>query len=163
MSIRKMTAFTLSLLTALMALPAVPSAAVQPEAELLDISQFTVREENLVHLGAGYLRDVSYLFDDQDKVPASLESMKVDSAVWEATSRKNWTPNQQMEYGAASFYIDFGANYVITGVAVLDTNGTPVWTISDGEPFSWNTIATQTMDWYNSWRAIKFEDRKSVV
>ncbi len=128
--------------------------------KLLDITQFKVNEENLVHLGAGYLRSVSYLFDDQDKVPESLDNMKVDSEIWVATSRSNWTPNQQTEYGPASFYIDFGANYIITGVALLDTNGTPVWSIYDGEPFSWNKIAEQTMDYYNSWRAIKFDDPK---
>jgi len=152
-------------ITAVMTAAAVLSIGYQPPyaqaeetaAEILDITKFTVHDENLVHLGAGYLRGVEYLFDDQDKVPVSLENMKVDSDVWEATSRKNWTPNQQMEYGEASFYIDFGANYEIYGAALLDTNGTPVWTISDGEPFSWNEIAVQTMDTYNSWRAIKFD------
>ena len=133
-------------------------SAEDKTAQLLDITQFTVREENLVYLGASYLRDVSYLFDDQDKVPASIDSMSVDSETFTATSRSNWTPNQQTEYGAASFYIDFGANYVITGIALLDTNGTPVWTISDGEPFAWHTVAEQTMDYYMSWRAIKFDD-----
>ena len=159
MRIKTFTAVLTAVMTVMMTMPAVPAYSEEaPAAELLDISQFTVREENIVHLGAGYLRDVSYLFDDQDKVPASLDSMKVDAETFAATSRSNWTPNQQMEYGAASFYIDFGANYVITGAALLDTNGTPVWTISDGEPFAWNTVATQTMDWYNSWRAIKFDD-----
>lgn len=152
-------------ITAVMTAAAVLTIGYQPPyaqaeetaAEILDITKFTVHDENLVHLGAGYLRGVEYLFDDQDKVPVSLENMKVDSDVWEATSRKNWTPNQQIEYGEASFYIDFGANYEIYGAALLDTNGTPVWTISDGEPFSWNEIAVQTMDTYNSWRAIKFD------
>ena len=106
--------------------------AADKTPELLDMSQFTVYDENFVHLSAGtYLRDVSYLFDEQDKVPASAENPKVDSSVLSETSKANWTPNQQTEYGAASFYVDFGANYVITGIAFLDTNGTPTWTVSD--------------------------------
>ena len=142
------------------AFPAVAKEGSSKSA-LLDVSGFVIHDENFVHLSKGtYLRDVSYLFDDQDKVPASPDDMKVDSEVWEATSRANWTPNQQMEYGAASFYIDFGANYVITAIAFLDTNGTPTWTVSDGEPFSWHTIAEQNMDTYNSWRSVKFDDSK---
>lgn len=130
----------------------------QPESALLDITQFKVLDENLVHLGASYLRDVSFLFDDQDKVPASAENTSVDSEVFADTSRLNWTPNQQSEYGGASCYIDFGANYVITGIAFLDTNGTPVWTISDGHPFGWNEIAQVTMDSYNWWHSVTFDN-----
>lgn len=142
----------------LASLSAVPSRAAQEAPHLLDVSSFTIRDENFVHLSKGtYLRDVSYLFDDQDKVPASPDDTKVDKEVWEATSRSNWTPNQQTEYGAASFYIDMGANYVITGIAFLDTNGTPTWTVSAGEPFSWHDIAKVNMDRYNSWRAVTFD------
>ncbi len=155
-----------SRITAFMAAIAVPAgnagvfpaiaADSTPVPALLDVSSFVIHDENFVHLSAGtYLRDVSYLFDDQDKVPASPDNTKVDSEVFKATSLANWTPNQQMEYGAASFYIDMGANYVITDIAFLDTNGTPTWTVSAGEPFSWNDIAEVNMDYYNSWRSIK--------
>lgn len=136
---------------------AFPASAVE-KSELLDVSGFVIRDENFVHLSKGtYLRDVSYLFDEQDKVPESPDNLNVGGDVLKATSKANWTPNQQMEYGAASFYMDLGANYVITAVAFLDTNGTPTWTISDGEPFSWHKIAEQNMNFYNSWRAIKFD------
>ena len=136
---------------------AFPASAVE-KSELLDVSGFVIRDENFVHLSKGtYLRDVSYLFDEQDKVPESPDNLNVGGDVLKATSKSNWTPNQQMEYGAASFYMDLGANYVITAVAFLDTNGTPTWTISDGEPFSWHKIAEQNMNFYNSWRAIKFD------
>ena len=136
---------------------AFPASAVE-KSELLDVSGFVIRDENFVHLSNGtYLRDVSYLFDEQDKVPESPDNLNVGGDVLKATSKANWTPNQQMEYGAASFYMDLGANYVITAVAFLDTNGTPTWTISDGEPFSWHKIAEQNMNFYNSWRAIKFD------
>ncbi len=136
---------------------AFPASAVE-KSGLLDVSGFVIRDENFVHLSKGtYLRDVSYLFDEQDKVPESPDNLNVGGDVLKATSKANWTPNQQMEYGAASFYMDLGANYVITAVAFLDTNGTPTWTISDGEPFSWHKIAEQNMNFYNSWRAIKFD------
>ena len=136
---------------------AFPASAVE-KSELLDVSGFVIRDENFVHLSKGtYLRDVSYLFDEQDKVPESPDNLNVGGDVLKAASKANWTPNQQMEYGAASFYMDLGANYVITAVAFLDTNGTPTWTISDGEPFSWHKIAEQNMNFYNSWRAIKFD------
>ncbi|MBO6115841.1 MAG: hypothetical protein J6P14_01640 [Ruminococcus sp.] len=136
---------------------AFPASAVE-KSELLDVSGFVIRDENFVHLSKGtYLRDVSYLFDEQDKVPESPDNLNVGGDVLKDTSKANWTPNQQMEYGAASFYMDLGANYVITAVAFLDTNGTPTWTISDGEPFSWHKIAEQNMNFYNSWRAIKFD------
>ena len=125
---------------------------------LISVSSFVIHDENFVHLSKGtYLRDVSFLFDEQDKAPASPDNMNVGSEVMKATSKANWTPNQQMEYGPASFYMDMGANYVITAIAFLDTNGTPVWTISDGEPFSWHKIAEQKMDYYNSWRVISFD------
>ena len=130
---------------------------------LLDVSGFVIHDENFVHLSKGtYLRDVSYLFDDQDKVPSSPDSMKVAADVWENTSRSNWTPNQQMEYGPASFYMDMGANYVITAIAFLDTNGTPTWTVSDGEPFNWHDIAEVNMDIYNSWRVVKFDSPEAT-
>ncbi len=135
-------------------------SAEEKTPHLLDVSQFVIQDENLVYIGASYLRDVSYLFDEQDKVPETAESPTVSSDVLKDTSKANWTPNQQMDYGAAQFYIDMGANYVITGIAFLDTNGTPTWTISDGEPFAWHDIAKVNMDSYNWWRAVTFEDPK---
>ena len=157
---KKTPAIALSLAVAAAGIPMTADAA-DKTAKLLDVSEFTIHDENFVHLSKGtYLRDVHYLFDEQDKVPASAESPKVDGEVLKATSKANWTPNQQMEYGNASFYIDMKANYVITGIAFLDTNGTPTWTVSNGEPFSWNDIAEVNMDTYNSWRAITFDDPK---
>ncbi|MBQ8960667.1 MAG: hypothetical protein IJ071_05560 [Ruminococcus sp.] len=135
-------------------------SAEEKTPHLLDVSQFVVQDENMVYIGASYLRDASYLFDEQDKVPESAESPTVSSEVLKETSKANWTPNQQMAYGPAQFYIDMGANYVITGIAFLDTNGTPTWTVSDGEPFAWNDIATVNMDSYNWWRAVTFDDPK---
>ncbi len=138
-------------------IPSVSGEETAGVPALLDITQFRVRDENLVGIGAGHLTDASKLFDDQDKVPASPDSMKVDSDVFAETSRKNWNPNWQSEFGGDSFYIDFGANYVITDIAFLDTNGTPEWTVSVGEPFSRKDIAVQTMDQYNSWRKLTIE------
>ena len=143
---------------AVSSLPTAGTVRAEDKSALLDVSGAVIHDENFVHLNKGtYLRDVSYLFDDQDKVPASPDNTKVSAEVWEKTSRDNWTPNQQMEYGPASFYMDLGANYVITAIAFLDTNGTPTWTVSDGEPFSWHDIAEVNMDTYNSWRAVKFD------
>lgn len=159
MIIVKRTAAAVSALTVMAAGIPFAADAVDKTPQLLDVSAFTIYDENFVHLNAGtYLRDASYLFDEQDKVPASAENPTVDSETFSAASKANWTPNQQTEYGAASFYVDFGANYVITGIAFLDTNGTPTWTISDGEPFSWHDIAKVNMDSYNWWRAITFDD-----
>lgn len=153
----KTIAMAAALSVAAASLSAFPTSAAD-KSELLDVSGFVIRDENFVHLSKGtYLRDVSYLFDEQDKVPKSPDNMNVGSDVLKETSKANWTPNQQMEYGAASFYMDMGANYVVTAVAFLDTNGTPVWTVSDGEPFSWHTIAEQKMDYYNSWRVVTFD------
>ena len=158
---KKISAFIASLIITAASVPAARTVSAE-EAKapaLLDVSGFTIHDENFVHLNKGtYLRDVSYLFDEQDKVPASAEKPTVDSETLKNTSKANWTPNQQTEYGPASFYIDMGANYVITGIAFLDTNGTPVWTVSDGEPFSWHDIATVNMDSYNWWRAVTFDD-----
>ena len=138
--------------------PVTATVAADDQSSLIDVSGFIIHDENFVHLSKGtYLRDVSYLFNDQDKVPSSPDNLKISTEIWEKTSRDNWTPNQQMEYGPASFYMDLGANYVITAIAFLDTNGTPTWTVSDGEPFSWNDIAEVSMNTYNSWRAVKFE------
>ena len=139
-------------------LPETVTFSADNTPSLIDVSRFVIHDENFVHLNKGtYLRDVSYLFDDQDKAPSTPDNMKVSAEIWEKTSRANWTPNQQMEYGAASFYMDLGANYVITDIAFLDTNGTPIWTVSDGEPFNWHDITEVKMDTYNSWRSIKID------
>ena len=157
MKYRRLAAIAAALFTASGCFAAFPASAAEM-SELIDVSSFVIHDENFVHLSKGtYLRDVSYLFDEQDKAPTSPDNMNVGSEVLKATSKANWTPNQQTEYGAASFYMDMGANYVITAIAFLDTNGTPVWTVSDGEPFSWHAIAEQKMDYYNSWRVIKLD------
>lgn len=123
------------------------------ESTLLDISQFSVMDENLVYLGADYLNDASVLFDDQDKVPSSVTQLDVGTELWNATSRSNWKPNLQAEYGEDSFYIDMGANYVITGICFLDTNGIQDWKVEYGEPFSWQTLTQFKTDQYMSWRS----------
>lgn len=159
MNFKKLCAALSALIITVSNLPVcISNAETGQESALLDVSGFQILDENIVHLGASYLRDCSYLFDDQDKVPESPSNTSVDSEIFADTSRANWTPNQQTEYGNASFYIDFGANYVITGICFLDTNGTPVWTVSDGVPFGWNEIAEITMDSYNWWRSITFDD-----
>ena len=160
MNYKKISSFISALIFAAASQPVLPSVSAKEKnvPELLDVTNFTIHDENFVHLSKGtYLRDVSYLFDEQDKVPASAESPSVDSETLKGTSKANWTPNQQMEYGAASFYIDMKANYVITGIAFLDTNGVPTWTVSNGEPFAWNDIATVKMDSYNWWRGVTFD------
>lgn len=134
-----------------------PALAAAPEPALLDVSQFTILDENLVHLGAGHLRDVSWLFGDQDKVPASPSDTRVDAALWEATDHLNWKPNEQAEFGENSFYIDLGANYVITGFCYLDSNGVQDWSVQSGEPFAWEEIASFTTDAYNAWRGVTLE------
>lgn len=158
MDVKRMIASMSAAMISAVSMPVTSAVSADDTPSLLDVSGFVIHDENFVHLSKGtYLRDVTYLFDDQDKVPTSPDNMKVSAEIWEKTSRANWTPNQQMEYGAASFYMDLGANYVITAIAFLDTNGTPTWTVSDGEPFNWHDIAEINMDTYNSWRAVKFD------
>lgn len=135
-------------------LPAIQANSDEAESVLLDLSQFSVMDENLVYLGADYLNDASVLFDDQDKVPASTKQLEVGTDLWNATSRTNWKPNLQAEYGDDSFYIDFGANYVITGICFLDTNGIQDWTVEYGEPFAWQTLTQFTTDQYMAWRSV---------
>ena len=107
--------YTAAAFTAVFAFTAIPFGSLIPaEAEepaLLDVSGFTILDENLVHLGADYLNDVSVLFDDQDKVPESPDNTSVPSDLWEATDKsKGWKPNLQSELGDASFYIDLKGN-----------------------------------------------------
>ena len=128
------------------------------DAALLDVSGFTVMDENLVYIGADYLNAASVLFDDQDKVPVSPENTKVDAALWDATQRsKNWKPNWQSEFGDDVFFMDLGANYVITGLCFLDTNGVQDWKIEDGEPFHWKERGAFTTDAYQTWRGLSFD------
>ena len=123
------------------------------QSTLLDVSQFTVLDENLVHLGSSHLNDVSVLFDEQDKVPKSPENTEVGKAIFDATNKStNWKPNQQAEYGDDSFYIDLKANYVITAICYLDTNGINSWKVESGEPFNWNEILSFSTDSYMSWQ-----------
>ena len=131
--------------------------AVDKQPELIDVSAFTIYDENFVHLSAGtYLYNCMTLFDDQDKLPAA-PGAKVDTDVMKATDRHNWTPNWQADYGDAMFYIDLGANYVITDIDFLDTNGAPTWTVSVGEPFDRKQVADVEMNYYNSWRTVRIE------
>lgn len=51
-----------------------------PIPSLLDVSRFVIHDENFVHLGKGtYLRDISYHFDDQDKIPKYPDNFKVSA------------------------------------------------------------------------------------
>ena len=141
----------------------VPVVSAAPESALLDVSGFSIMDENLVYLGADYLNPADVLFDDQDKVPVSPDQPSVDKALWDATDRsKNWKPNWQAEFGDDSFYMDLGANYVITGLCFLDTNGVQDWKIEDGEPFAWNTLGSFTTDAYQTWRGITVEKPRST-
>ena len=140
----------------------IPAQAADSPA-LLDVSAFTVRDENLVYIGADYLNPVSVLFNDQDKVPASPDNTSVDKELWSATDRsRNWKPNLQSEFGEDSFYIDLGANYVITGVCFLDNNGVQDWVIEDGEPFAWEKIGGFTTDAYQVWRGVSIEKTRAT-
>ena len=153
-------AAALTVLTA--AIPAMPVNAA-PESALLDVSGFRVMDENLVYIGADYLNPASVLFDDQDKVPASPDSLSVDKTLWDATNRsKNWKPNWQAEFGEDSFIMDLGANYHITGICYLDTNGVNTWTIESGEPFQWQQIGTFTTDQYQVWRGLELDSAAST-
>ena len=159
--LRRMTAVIPALLLCAGVCPFAVSAA--PAPALLDISEFTVRDENLVYIGAGYLNPASVLFDDQDKAPASPDNTSVDKALWDATVRNvNWKPNWQSEYGDDIFYIDLGANYVITGLCFLDTNGVQDWTVQDGEPFAWKQLTAFTTDSYNTWRGITLDSPRET-
>lgn len=149
-----------TMLTALGA--AFPVSTEAAESAPLDMQQFAIWDENIAHYGASYLRECSVLFDDQDKIPASPENTNVDKSLWDETNRTSWQPSMQAEYGEAAFTVDFGANYVITGICFLDVNGTPTWTISDGEPFSWNTLTTVCMDGYQCWRSVSFEQPRAT-
>ena len=154
---------TAAALCAAVCFSCIPFSAILPaqaaEPALLDVSQFTILDENLVHLGSDFLNDVSVLFDDQDKVPESPDNTQVSSDLWAETNKSTgWKPNLQPEFGEASFYIDLKANYVITGICFLDINGIADWTVSDGEPFHWNTKANFTTDAYQCWRSISFEE-----
>ena len=64
-------------------LPCIPADAADQPA-LLDVSAFSVMDENLVYIGADYLNPASVLFNDQDKVPASPDKPTVDSEIWKA-------------------------------------------------------------------------------
>ncbi|MGN0677015.1 MAG: hypothetical protein ACI4K5_04655, partial [Ruminococcus sp.] len=133
------------------------SETFQPS--LLDVSEFTVSDENLVHLGSSYLNDVSVLFDEQDKVPESPQNTEVGKEVFDSTNKStNWKPNQQAEYGDDSFYIDLKANYIITGICYLDTNGINNWKVESGEPFNWNEILSFSTDSYMSWQGRSISD-----
>lgn len=143
--------------TMLLGVMPIPASAAETPA-LIDASGFTVYDENLVYIGADYLNAAAVLFDDQDKVPASPENTKVDAALWEATTRnRNWKPNWQGEYGDDAMFVDLGANYVVTGICYLDTNGVQTWQIESGEPYHWEALASFETDAYNAWRGLSFE------
>ncbi len=146
------------LLASAMAAGAAPTVSAAPETALLDTSGFRIMDENLVYIGADYRNAASVLFDDQDKVPASFESPRVDAALWDATQRsKNWKPNWQSEFGEDAFLIDMGANYHISGICFLDTNGAQTWKIEAGTPFDWTEIGSFETDQYQVWRGLKLD------
>ena len=140
MNYRKATAFIIALLMTAVSVPV--SARAENTSGKLDASAFRIYDENLVYLGADYLNSADVLFNQQDYAPESPENTSVSAEIWEQTIKnQNWKPNYQAEFGDDTFFIDLGANYVITGICFLDTNGVQTWTVQDGEPFSWNEIA----------------------
>ena len=144
-------------------LQSAPTVHAAPEPALLDVSGISVMDENLVYIGADYLNPAAVLFDDQDKVPASPENPSVDKNLFQATEKsKNWKPNWQSEFGDDSFYMDLGANYVITGICFLDTNGVQDWTVEDGEPFQWKPLGSFTTDAYQTWRGLTFKTPRAT-
>ncbi|MBE6875728.1 MAG: hypothetical protein E7496_03235 [Ruminococcus sp.] len=159
---KKTTAFLTALLLFAGAVPISIPAKAETSSKL-DASQFKIHDENLVYLGADYLNSADVLFNQQDYAPESPENTSVSAEIWEQTIKnQNWKPNYQAEFGDDTFFIDLGANYVITGLCFLDTNGVQTWTVQDGEPFSWNEIATFETDWYQAWRGITFENPRET-
>ena len=160
--IKKTTAFLTAFLLSAEAVP----AAIPTKAEnsgKLDSSKFQIYDENLVYLGADYLNSADVLFDEPDYAPESPENTSVSPELWEKTTKnKNWKPNLQSEFGEDTFFIDLGANYVITGICFLDTNGVQTWTVQDGEPFNWNEIGSFETDWYIAWRGLTFENPRET-
>ena len=155
MTFRK-TAAAVTAITLCIPLLSVQTFSETFQSELLDVSEFTIMDENLVYLGASHLNDASVLFDQQDKAPKSPENTEVGREIFDETNKStNWKPNQQAEYGEDSFYIDLKANYVITGICYLDTNGVNQWKVESGEPFSWNEILSFSTDSYMSWQSEK--------
>lgn len=151
---------TIAFLTAVVCLAgAVPVLPVKAESSgKLDASHFKIYDENLVYLGADYLNSADVLFNQQDFTPESPENLKVSSEIWEQTTKnQNWKPNYQAEFGEDTFFIDLGANYVITGICFLDTNGVQTWNIQDGEPFNWKDLGSFETDAYLTWRGLNFE------
>jgi len=154
--LKKITAFCTAFLTVCASMPLFNVSA--EESQKLDASAFHVYEENLVYAGADYLNPATVLFDQQDYAPQSPDNTNVDADIWEKTTKNvNWKPNWQADYGIDAFYVDLGANYVVTGICFLDTNGVQTWTIETGEPFNWKTLTTFDTDWYYSWRGLPFE------
>lgn len=133
------------------------------ESALLDSADFKVYDENLVYIGADYLNPAGILFDDQDKVPAAPDNTAVEADAWEATDRShNWKPNWQSEFGEDALFIDLGANYIVTGVCFLDTNGVQTWNVYDGEPYHWEALTSFETDAYNTWRGISIESPRET-
>ena len=149
--------------SAVFAVCCMPSVSAQPASERIDLSDKIIRDVNLVYIGADYLNPASVLFDNQEYAPASPDNLKVSAEAWEKTDRsKNWKPNWQDEFGDDVFYIDLQANYVITGICYLDTNGVQDWVIEDGEPFAWKQIGTFTTDTYQTWQGIQIEKPRAT-
>ncbi len=158
---KKITAFLTAMLCLAAAVPVLPANA--ESSGRLDASNFKIYDENLVYLGADYLNSADVLFDQQDYTPESPENLKVPSEIWEKTTRdKNWKPNYQAEFGDDTFFIDLGANYIITGICFLDTNGVQTWNIQDGEPFHWNDLNSFETDAYQTWRGLQFENPRET-
>lgn len=150
----------ISLLTAIVSTAVyMPKVSAAPAASRIDLSDKIIRDENLVYIGADYLNPASVLFDNQDYAPESPDHTNVSAEAWAATERsKNWKPNWQSEFGDDAFYIDLQANYVITGICFLDTNGVQDWIIEDGTPFAWKQIGKFTTDAYQTWRGYEIEN-----
>ncbi len=154
---KKTTAFLTALLLSCGAVPVSVPAFAETSGKL-DSSKFKIYDENLVYIGADYLNSAEVLFDQPDYAPESPENTSVSKEIWEKTIKnQNWKPNYQAEFGEDTFFLDLGANYVVTGICFLDTNGVQTWTIQDGEPFHWNEIGSFETDWYQAWRGLIFE------
>jgi mRNA-degrading endonuclease YafQ of YafQ-DinJ toxin-antitoxin module len=110
----------------------------EPVAEQIVLNAYMIVDE----VTGGSLWPATYLVDEQTLTPETGEH----------PISQSWKPYWNMNNGPYHIYIDLGAEYFLTTIALHDMHDTKNLEVSIGEPGNWQPLFTESCDKYKTWK-----------
>jgi hypothetical protein len=110
----------------------------EPVAEQIVLNADMIVDE----VTGGSLWPATYLVDEQTLTPETGEH----------PISQSWKPYWNMNNGPYHIYIDLGAEYFLTTIALHDMHDTKNLEVSIGEPGNWQPLFTESCDKYKTWK-----------